>query len=198
MKTQKQSYDNTNRRLKAEETKLSIMKALGRLWEQYPLHEITLDMVAGEAEVTKRTILRKFGSKEGLLSESLAHDPAGISAERGQAKVGDVDDILQTLLDNYERMGEAAIRTIHLEPELEIARKIGEQGRAQHRAWCKKVFAPFLPAPEAPGYEVQLVAFIAATEIYLWKLMRKDLKMSKQKTFSVFKNMVEGLISRNA
>jgi AcrR family transcriptional regulator len=197
MKIQENTYNNTNRRLKAEETKLSIVKALGLLWTQYSINEITLDMIAEEANVTKRTILRKFGSKEGLMNESLSYDPAEISAERDQAKAGDIDDILNTLLSNYEHIGDAAIRTINLESELEIARRIGTKGRMQHYNWCKRVFAPFLPDSESPYFEIQLTSFIAVTEIYLWKLMRKDLKMSRKKTFSVFKNMLEGVIFKS-
>jgi len=192
------TYDNTNRQIKAEETKLSIIKAWGRLWTTHSIDEITLDMVAAEAGVTTRTILRKFGSKDGLMAESLSYDPAAISADRENAIVGDIDDILKTLLANYDSMGEAAIRTISLESKHEIARKIGAKGRAQHREWCIKVFAPYLPDQKSPDFEIHLTSFIAVTEVYLWKLMRKDLKLSKKKTFSVFKNMVEGVISRSS
>lgn len=198
MKLEKSSYNNENRRRKAENTKRGIIKAFGRLWTKYSLKEITLEMVANEAGVTTRTVLRKFGSKETLMAESLSTDPLEISEERNNAKIGDIDDILTILLSNYENIGEAAIRTIYLEPELEMAREIGIKGRAIHKAWCMKVFAPYLPDIKSPDYEIQLTSFIAATEIYLWKLMRKDLKLSKKKTFSVFKNMVEGLIHKSS
>ena len=198
MKSQRSTYNNTNRQLKAEETKLSIIKAWGRLWAKYSINEITLEMIAEEADVTTRTILRKFGSKEGLMIDSLSYDPAEISNQRDLAKPGDIDDILNTLLSSYEQMGDAAIRTINLESELEIARKIGKKGRIQHRNWCIKVFAPYLPDPKSPDYEINLTSFIAVTEIYLWKLMRRDLKYSKNRTFSVFKNMIEGVIYKSA
>jgi hypothetical protein len=198
MKSEKHTYNNTNRQIKAEETKLLIIKAWGKLWTQYSINDITLDMIAEEANVTKRTILRKFGSKEGLMAESLSYDPAEISAKRGHAKPGDIDDILKTLLSNYENIGDAAIRTINLESELEVARQIGDKGRTLHRNWCKKVFAPFLPDPKSPNFEIQLTSFISVTEIYLWKLMRKDLKLSKKKTISVFKNMLEGIIYKSS
>ena len=198
MKSQKPNYNNANRELKAEETKLFIIKALGRLWTRYAIDDITLDMIAEEANVTKRTILRKFSSKEGLMTESLLYDPAEISAKRDNAKPGEINDILKTLLSNYENIGDAAIRTINLESKLEVARQIGDRGRVIHRNWCKKVFAPYLPDPKSPDFEIQLISFISVTEIYLWKLMRKDLKLSKKKTFYVFKNMLEGVIYKSS
>lgn len=197
MKSGKNTYDNSRRQQNAEKTKAEIISAFGRLWNKNSIKDITLEMVAKESGVTIRTVLRKFESREGLLNESLIYLSSEIESERRATRVGDIDDILETLLSNYEVMGDAAIRTINLEPELEIARKIGKKGRALHKEWCKQMFAPFLPQPNSSKYEIQLTSFIAATEIYLWKLMRKDLKLSKAKTLSVFKNLVEGIILKH-
>lgn len=198
MKSRKNIYDNSKRLIEAENTRLKIIKAFGRLWNQYSIKEITLEMVSGEAGVTTRTIMRKFGSKEGLLAESLTVLAAEIESSRKETKASDIDAVLQALLSNYETMGEAAIRTISLEPELEIARQIGQKGRELHRNWCIQMFSSYLPDPNTPEFEIQLNSFIAATEIYLWKLMRKDLKLSKEQTFEIFKNMINGLILINS
>lgn len=197
MNKKKQTYDNSKRQIDAQKTKNEIIKAFGTLWSSYSIKEITLEMVAREAGVSTKTILRKFKSKGGLTNESLSYLASEIESERTSTKVGDIDDILKTLLSNYEKMGEAAIRTINLEPELEIARQIGAKGRTLHRDWCIRMFAPYLPDEQSIDYEIQLTSFIAATEIYLWKLLRKDLKFGKEKTFSIFRNLVQGLINNN-
>ena len=197
MNNKKHTYDNSKRLIDAENTKIEIIKAFGTLWSSYSIKDITLEMVAKEAGVTTKTILRKFESKGGLTNESLSYLAAEIESERTLTRVGGIDDVLKALLSNYEKMGEAAIRTINLESELEIARQIGAKGRAVHRDWCKRMFASYLPDVRSIDYEIQLTSFIAATEIYLWKLMRKDLKLSKQTTFLIFKNLVEGLINKN-
>lgn len=194
---EKQTYDNSKRLKEAEKTRHEIIKAFGRLWNRYSINDITLEMIAEEAGMTTRTIMRKFGSKKGLLTESLPILADQIESERRETKVGDIDGILQALLSSYEIMGEAAIRTICLEPDLEIARKIGQKGRELHRKWCTEMFAPYLPEHHSPEFDVQLNAFIAATEIYLWKLMRKDLKLNKEQTLAIFKNLVEGLVLKN-
>ncbi|MFB6340195.1 TetR/AcrR family transcriptional regulator [Saccharicrinis sp. FJH62] len=195
MNNDKRSYNNTRRAKEAGNTKNKIIKTVGLLWTKHSLKDITLEMIAKESGVTIRTILRKFGSKEMLLEECVSLDAPDIMHGRETVIVGDVDQTLQTLLSNYESMGEAAVRTINLEPELDIARKIGEEGRKKHREWCARMFAPYLPKPDTSHYETDLTAFIACTEIYLWKLMRKDLKMGEEQTLAVFKKMVEGLIS---
>jgi len=193
----KNPYNNTRRLIGAENTKIEIIKAFGNLWSRHSIKDITLDMVAKEAGVTTKTILRKFESKDGMINESLFYLATEIKGERTLATVGNIDEILKALLSNYEKMGEAAIRTINLESELEIARQIGAKGRALHRDWCIQMFSPYLPNEQSADYEIQLTSFIAATEIYLWKLMRKDLKLSKGQTFSIFKNLVKGLINQN-
>lgn len=171
-----------------------IMQSIFTLWEQLSIHEITLDMVARDAGVTVRTILRKFGSKEGLIEASIEKDVSNIKKERETAVKGDYLQALTILMRDYERIGDAAIRTLAIEQEIPIAKKILDSGRAYHREWCEKIFAPFLPDPENPDYEQKLLSFITATEFYLWKLLRRDLNKSREATFVVFKSLVEGLI----
>lgn len=193
----KRSYNNKSRAKKAVDTKDEIMNAFSLLWMEYSLNDITLQLIADKANVTTRTILRKFGSKENLVEECLISNATTVQEERGNELDGGIGQALKMLLKNYEKMGDAAIRTINLESELEIARKIGEAGRKVHRAWCKKVFAQYLPPEGGDTYERDLTAFIASTEIYLWKLMRKDLKMSEEETFAVFKRMINGLVLKS-
>ena len=56
--------------------------------------------------------------------------------------VADPGDTLTTLPANYESMGYAAIRAIHLESEIKIAGNIGEKARKALRDWCRRMFEP--------------------------------------------------------
>lgn len=179
---------------KVFDNEIRIMQSIFGLWEKLSIHEITLDMVAREAGVTVRTILRKFGSKEGLIEASIEQDISNIKKKRDSAVGGDYLKALNILMKDYERIGDAAIRTLAIEHELPIAKKILDSGRAYHREWCVKVFRPFLPDNGTPDYELKLLSFITATEFYLWKLLRRDLNKSPEATLSVFKSLVEGLI----
>jgi AcrR family transcriptional regulator len=188
------SYSMTQRAKSAAKTAEKIISSTFQLWKERPLNEITLDSIADRSGVAIRTILRKFGSRDGLIQACLSHDASIIIEERAHTPVGDIDGILHTLLSNYEKMGDAGIRTIYMENELKEAKEIGEKGRKVHREWCARVFTPFLPGPDHNEYEIRLTAFITATEIYLWKLLRKDLGYDEEKTFRVFKMLVEGLV----
>ncbi|RPA68255.1 TetR/AcrR family transcriptional regulator [Cyclobacteriaceae bacterium YHN15] len=193
---EKRKYQMTFRAEKVTQNDQRIMSAIVGLWEELPINEITLDKVASRAEVTVRTILRKFGSKEGLMEACIENDAAGRRKVRDLAKPGDYRNALKILLDDYEKLGDASVRTLAVEDELPIAKTILEKGRASHREWCMKVFAPDLPESNTSNYEHSLLTFITATEFYLWKLLRRDLNKSYEETFEVFKTLLEGLIQR--
>ncbi len=173
-----------------------ILEAVAALWQEVPILEITLEAVAERAGVSVRTILRKHGSKEGLFQASIENDAAGIMGNRDKAPVGDVEEALRILFTDYENYGDANIRTLAMEEELEVARELLKSGRQYHRRWCARVFAPHLPEPSEPEYEFRLLAFIAATDIYTWKLLRRDQGKTKEETVKVMKLLLEGLFGR--
>lgn len=193
----KRCYNMQVRAKKVSDNEVRILKSIFGLWEKLSIHEITLEMVAKDSGVTVRTILRKFGSKEGLIEACVEKDISNIKKDRDTAAVGDYPQVLKILLKDYERIGDAIIRTLAVEQELPIAKKILDNGRAYHREWCEKVFSPFLPDQDASDYESKLLSFITATEFYLWKLLRRDLNKSQEATFAVFKSLIEGLINLN-
>lgn len=188
------SYNMDRRSRSAAETGERIVQAVLQLWKEVHIHDITLESVAKKSGVSIRTILRKFDTREGLLQACIEQNAAGVIEERIHAPSGDIKAIVHALLSNYEKMGEAGIRTIYLENEVKEAREIGRKGREVHREWCARVFAPFLPDPVHEEYEIRLGAFISATEIYLWKLLRKDLGYSYDETYRVFMMLLEGLV----
>jgi hypothetical protein len=114
--------------------------------------------------------------------------------ERDQMRTGDVDGALAILLRHYERDGVPVFRTLCLEDRHEAARRIVETGRSTHRVWCARVFSPYLPAPESDTYRIHLDAFVATTDLYLWKLLRMDLGRSPDETRSALRTLLDGLL----
>lgn len=179
----------------AARTGREILAAAAALWRERPIDEITLEAIAERAGVSVRTVIRRFGSKQGVIAACLEADAAGIAAERGQAAAGDVDGALEILLAHYERDGDAVLRTLALEETLPEAKAIAATGRAGHREWCARVFAPHLPPAGDGAHAARLDAFVAATDLYAWKLPRRDLGRSAEETGRVMRTLVDGLIS---
>jgi len=199
MKTseKKRSYHMMARADQVARNDQKIMDAVAGLWLELPLQELTLEKVAEKSGVTVRTILRKFGSKEGLIKNSIEHDGGRFTQDRMQVTPGDLPGILDALLEEYELMGDALIRTLTVEYEFPSTAEMLRKARSIHREWCEMVFEPFLPGRLSDTYETVLSSFIASTEFYLWKLMRKDLGKSPEQTRQIFLYTLESLAKQS-
>lgn len=186
-------YRQAARAEAAEQTRQNVMAAAVRLWRRRDWDQVTLAEIAEEAGVTTQTVLRRFGSKDGVIDACLAERASGVEARRDAAPVGDPDGALEVLLAHYEADGDDVLRTVGLEERSEVARRIVQHGRRFHRQWCARVFAPYLPAPSASGHERRLDAFVAATDLYLWKLLRRDLGRTPAQTRDVLATILAGL-----
>jgi AcrR family transcriptional regulator len=177
----------------AARTRQAILGAAVTLWRELDWEQVTLGAIAERAGVTVQTVLRRFGSKDGVVDACLAERASGVEEIRDRARAGDLQGALEALLAHYERDGDAVLRTLDLEARSPTARRIVEHGRAEHRAWCARVFAPYLPSPRAGSYRARLDAFVAATDIYAWKLVRRDLGRTRQQTRDALAALLEGL-----
>jgi AcrR family transcriptional regulator len=187
-------YEMGVRAKAAETTSEEIIRVVGELWMKYSIHEITLHMVAQNAGVTVMTILRKFGSKEGLFEAAIRTDTAGIQDVRKESQAGNISQAISILMKEYEYAGQAVIRTLAVENDLPVAAKILKKGRELHKEWCQRIFAQYLPESNDKEYQIMLGTFYAATDIYKWKLLRIDLGYSKEETEKIFIKTVRGII----
>jgi len=189
----KRIYRMRERAKAAERTARDIMRATVDLWREHALDAITLQMIADRSGVTVQTVIRRFGSKDGVIEACIRSDAAAIVAQRATAPVGDVGAALEVLFEHYEQVGDAVMRTLDLQERYPAAKAIADAGRAEHRAWCTRVFAPFLPTDRDETYPVRVDAFVAATDLYLWRLLRRDLGRSPAAALQAVRALVDGL-----
>ena len=189
----KRNYNMQQRAAKVAATEKRILEEAIGLWHEMGPEDITLEMIAERSGVSTRTLLRKYGSRDGLIRACILHDASSNRRTRLIGRAGDIRDLLHYLLEEYEEMGDAVMRTVYAAGQHEIAGVILENGRSVHRKWCEDSFAPYLKDCNGEEYETRLLAFIAATEIYLWKLLRRDLGKSREETFNVFYTMLTAL-----
>jgi AcrR family transcriptional regulator len=157
--------------------------------------EITLDDIARESGVTVRTVLRRFGSRDGAFEAAFARISAEIKAMRLPTPPGDIDAALTSLIDQYEQMGDLNIRALEAEDQLPLVHHGLEFGRQQHREWLAAIFTPLLANLPPRQRARRLVALYAATDIYLWKLLRRDLKCDRDDTQDAIACMVRGVVA---
>jgi AcrR family transcriptional regulator len=192
-KEQKRTYHMQERAEQVARNDRKIMDAMADLWLELPLSDLTLEKVSRESGVTVRTILRKFGSKEGLLKACMENSADRFTHQRMQVTPGDLPGILDALLEEYEHMGDALIRTLTVEYEYPSTQGMLDKARALHREWCAMAFEPFLPPRASDNHETVLSAFITGTEFYLWKLLRRDLGKTREQCREIFLFSLESL-----
>src|SRR6516165_3613243 len=134
MRTATRQYTQRARAEATEATGRRIVEAfLARLMAQW-FDEITLDQVAADAGVTVQTVVRRFGGKEGLLSDAVKTLAPQIKARRA-APPGDIDQLVENLLADYEETGDAVVRLLALEPRHPVLKTVLDFGRRSHREW---------------------------------------------------------------
>jgi AcrR family transcriptional regulator len=171
----------------AEQTAERVMDAAITLWRAEPFEKITLQQIADLAGVSLSTVMRRFGSKDGLVEAVLLSDGVRTQASRDAVAVGDVTAAVRMIVADYELNGDAVIRMLALEERIEAVRRVVTAGRVAHERWVQRVFAPLLgPAGGRPARTLQLVV---ATDVYTWKLMRRDRQLPVEEVGRVMEDM---------
>lgn len=174
----KRSYTMTTRARATEDTRRRILRAAFDLQSRRLASEIALDAVAEEAGVSVQTVLRHFGSRAGLFDEAVAFANDQVADER-RAPVGDVPGAIRVLVDHYEKRGDMALMMLAQETTYEQVRQMSDRGKALHRTWVADVFAPSLAGLDAAAHDELLDLLVVATDVYAWKLLRRDRGLSR-------------------
>lgn len=186
------TYTMTARAEAAEATRRRILDATVTLAGRMLLAEISLEAVAAEAGVSVQTVLRRFGSREGLFAAAHEHGTTLVTTER-ETPVGDVDAAVRVVIDHYELRGDAVLMLLAQERTDEAVRQITESGRQLHRRWVEHVFAPYLGVAEERTSLVDLL--VVATDLYTWKLLRRDRGLSPTTTHTLMTRLVRAVLS---
>jgi AcrR family transcriptional regulator len=155
---------------------------------------ITLEDIARASGLTVRTVLRRFGSREGAFEAAFVRINEEFERLRAATPPGDVRAAVKSLLDQYELIGELNMRALEEEHELPLLHQMLEHARRMHRAWLTEVFAPQLAACSGAERARRITALYAATDSYLWKLLRRDLGCGRAETEDVLRRLVQGVL----
>ena len=169
--------------------------AVGRLRTARRVADVTLEDIALEAGVTVRTILRQYGSKDGIMEAAFLEVGRQIERARPASEPGDVEAALTALLTQYEAEGDLNARVVAEEHEIPILHRLLEFARKSHRQWLTHVFGPLVEHLPEEQRKQRITALYAATEVQLWKVLRRDLHQSAQQTAEIFRQLVRGVLN---
>lgn len=178
----------------AEATRERILEATEEVFDERRIDEVTLDAVAQRAGVAVQTVLRHFGSRDGLLMASLVHTGIKMGRHRDAAASTDVHDAVDLLVDHYDRFGDGILRLLGAEESHPALIDFTDSGRDYHREWCEETFAASLAGLRGAKRQRRIAQLVAVTDVYTWKLLRRDRGLSLPQTKLAIHELLAPLI----
>ena len=166
----------------AAETARAILRATVELYGERFYDQVSLEDIAERAGVTVQTLIRRFGSKDELISAAADAARKAIRSQRNDTPVGDIAAAARALVDTYEAHGDRVLRMLAQEDRIPAFRLITDTGRAHQYAWVDRIFAPLLAKQSRRDRQCLRAQIIAVCDVYVWKVLRRDLGMSADET----------------
>jgi AcrR family transcriptional regulator len=185
MKTAKR-YNMELRTAAVEATRERILAAATHVFLGRWYDDVTLAEVAKQAGVSGQTVINHYGGKEQLATAAYEQMSEQIVLRRYTPEPGDVEGAVEALVEDYEITGDAVIRMLALEERVATLGPLLKRGRDGHREWVGTMFG----APEL------VPELVVATDVYTWKLLRRDQGLSRDETAAAILRMVQALLER--
>ncbi len=194
VEAKRRPYRQGARAAAAAENTRRIVKAAEELFEERLYDQVSLADVAERAGVGLQTLIRRYPTKEELVRGVGDVVAPRIEAQRSEAPVGDVAGAVANLAEHYEQTGDMTLRLLAQEERVAAFADYTRSGRRMHREWTARVFAPLLEGLSRADRELRLAQLVAICDVYTWKLLRRDQRLSRARTERALTQMINGLV----
>ena len=172
------TYTKVARAEAEQQTRAALIAAADDAFLSGPWEQTSLESIAQTAGVSKQTLLRHFGSKDGLLEQTLRLAIPQVEKQRFSAPTDDVAGAIDNLLDHYEERGGRAMRSTNLDVGGPLA-ELAQLSRQFHYDWIDYAFGRWLaPVPSAERARLR-GALIAICDVQSWWILAHDLGLSR-------------------
>jgi AcrR family transcriptional regulator len=176
-------------------TRDRIVEVAARAFNDSWYDDVTIRGIAAASGVATQTVLNNFPTKEALYAAAAEWTAERIQQARFDVEPGDVHRAIAVLMDDYEEKGDSYLRTLAMEGRLTVVEPTLAIGRAGHERWCEHVFGPHLAALRGTVRARRLAQLVIATDVYAWKLLRRDRGMSKDETRKTIRELVVAVLA---
>ena len=108
---------------------------------------------------------------------------------------GDIAAGVSAIFDIYESMGDLVVQRLADELRRPALKAGLDQGRENHRDVVKAMFAPQLAARSGTARAQLLEMLTVLTDVYVWKLLRRDRKLGRQAAEQIVGRMISAVIN---
>jgi AcrR family transcriptional regulator len=174
----------------AAATRNRLLVAAWRHFSDRAYDAVRLVDVAADAGVSAQTLHAHFGTKDALFVAAWAWRMAPEGERRDRAPAGDVSAAVRVLYESYDRDGDAVLRLLAHEERIPAVHEMAEAGRRWHRGWVERTFAPLLEGLTGAERERRTVQLVVATDLLVWKLLRREMGLGRKRAEEVVIGMV--------
>ena len=176
-----------------EKTRDRIVAAATRLFGERPFDLVSFAQVARESGIGVATVIRQFETKEQLFAAAAAAGKAAIDSETAATPPDEPRAAVRSALYSYERYGDVIVGLLAQEQRVPMIREVIQHGKREHKAWVTRVFARVLSRRRGRQRQVRFAQLMASTDVLMWKLLRRDLGLSRRETERAMLEIVEAL-----
>lgn len=191
------SYTKVARAEAEEHTRTALLDAGDDAFLSAPWEQASLEAIARAAGVTKQTLLRHFGSKDGLLGKVLLRAIAEVEEHRLSAPTNDIAGAVDNLLDHYETRGGRAMRSSNLDLEGPLA-DLGRRARDFHYRWVDHAFGAWIAAAPRSERASLRAALIAVCDVQTWWILARDLGLARAQVRATLILTISRLLGENS
>jgi AcrR family transcriptional regulator len=190
------SYVKVARAEAEERTRTALLDAADEAFLSGPWEQASLEAIARAADVTKPTLLRHFGSKQGLLERVLRRAIDEVEEQRLGVPTNDIAGAVDNLLEHYETRGGRAMRSSNLELDGPLA-DLGRRARQFHYDWVELAFGAWLRTASAAERRRLRAALIAICDVQTWWILSHDLGLSRAEVQATLILTIKRLLGEN-
>ncbi len=190
-------YKQVARAAAQRRTREALLDAAMEEFTQGRWAKVSLQELASRADVTKQTLLRHFGSKDGLLMQALASTASEMYTQRWSAIPGDIEGAVENVLDHYEAWGERSLRVgAWLDSGPPTLAGISQMARKLHYDWIEYAFGPQLEHRHGEERLRCRAALIALCDVHTWWLLAHDLGFERTALRATLTTAIERLLGQ--
>ncbi|MFZ1926859.1 MAG: TetR family transcriptional regulator [Solirubrobacteraceae bacterium] len=184
-------YRQVERAKAQERTREALIKAATDEFFEGNWLKSTLDSLSHKAGVTRQTLLRHFGSKDGLLMQSLMRGAAQVRDQRWSTPTTDISGAVENVIEHYEEWGERSVRIGAWQRGPTVLALFANAARQMHYDWVEHAFAGWLDRFDDETRAERQAILVVLCDVQTWWILSNDLGLSRGKVHAILTDQIE-------
>ena len=151
----------------------------------------SLDSLSRRAGVTRQTLLRHFGSKDGLLMQSLMRGASQVRDQRWSTPTTDISGAVENVIEHYEEWGERSVRIGAWQRGPTVLALFANAARQIHYDWVEHAFAQWLELLDDETRARRQAILIVLCDVQTWWVLSNDLGLPRREVHAILTDQIE-------